>query len=76
MCRHGKPSVVSLFNNQAYHNPAISLGAAMSALFAFTMNSSEASIETTNHPLPPSHAQQVDNTLLKTFQSKSLAHVI
>ena len=68
-CSKRQPRSIGLFNNQAYHNPAISLGAVINALFGYVMNSSDVIIETINHPLPVSRGQDIGNDIILSFQS-------
>ncbi|XP_067140472.1 phospholipid-transporting ATPase ABCA3-like isoform X3 [Centruroides vittatus] len=45
-------NVTALFNNQAYHSPAISLSALQNAILVSTLGSSHYHITSINHPLP------------------------
>ena len=58
------------FNNQAYHDTAISLAAIMNAFFAYVMKDDDVKIVTTNHPLPRDQSQQVSSDVLQSVQSK------
>lgn len=51
------------FSNQALHAVASSLNAFDNALFRYMTSSSEVSITTINHPLPPTVSDNVDNQL-------------
>lgn len=55
--------IVSYFNNQAYHSPAISLLQVHNALLKYFVNESY-SFSVTNHPLPRTLAEKVSSSCI------------
>ncbi|CAH1776854.1 unnamed protein product [Owenia fusiformis] len=50
------------FNNQAYHTPAITLTVLDNALLNYYTNSTNMDIQTTNHPLPRTVTEQINDS--------------
>ncbi|XP_013411172.1 ATP-binding cassette sub-family A member 3 isoform X2 [Lingula anatina] len=65
-------NATALFNNQGYHTPAITLSAFDNAVLKYYANSSY-NIRTTNHPLPPTSNDKVNNQLLSLAWAFSIA---
>ncbi|GIY69232.1 ATP-binding cassette sub-family A member 3 [Caerostris extrusa] len=62
-----KTSITSLFNNQAYHSPAIALLDMHNAMLKYLTNSSY-SFNVTNHPLPRSLADKQQTDITESYQ--------
>ena len=64
---------MAYFNNQAYHSPAITLANMASAILKFIANSSMINYDMTNHPLPKTNANIIDDQMNQGFQGFTLA---
>ena len=56
--------VTAYFNNQAYHSPGVTLGIISSAILRYVGGGNH-TITTTNHPLPQTANDMIDNKLLE-----------
>lgn len=57
---------VGYFDNQAFHSPAISLGAVMNAILGLTNSSSR--ITTVNHPMPRTSADKINDEMNNNYE--------
>lgn len=58
-------NLTAYFNNQAYHTPAISVAMVANALLKFLTNDSSQNLQVTNHPLPRSVQDRINDEYTK-----------
>ena len=63
-----KTDATAFFNNQAFHTPGITLNALDNAILKYVSNNSDAVISTTNHPLPRTVTEKVQDQLTQGFE--------
>lgn len=66
-------TITAYFNDQAYHTPAITIGVLANSLMQYFFNDTKMSIEATNHPLPRTNNQKLDDEMTKETTGFTLA---
>ncbi|XP_071106304.1 phospholipid-transporting ATPase ABCA3-like [Haliotis cracherodii] len=69
----GISNATAYFQNQAYHSPAIALATVASAVLQYITNDSSYSMEVTNHPLPRTDMNRVNDELTQGTEGFTIA---
>ncbi|XP_067672614.1 phospholipid-transporting ATPase ABCA3-like [Haliotis asinina] len=69
----GTSNARAYFQNQAYHSPAIALATVASAMLQYITNNSSYSMEVTNHPLPRTDMNRINDDLTQGMEGFTIA---